>query len=78
MALAVNTHAYLYLLREREFVLRGEHVYKIGMTKQKMDLRISRFDAYKKASELILIVECPLLCVKAQKQHSNENFVRSS
>lgn len=62
--LAVFTHAYLYLLREREFVLRGEDVYKIGLTRQQMDLKIKRFKGYKKGSELILVTECPLSVVE--------------
>lgn len=67
MSFVVNTHGYIYLLREREFVLRGEDVYKIGMTRQKMNLRIDRMNAYKKGSELILMTECPLSsCVEVE------------
>lgn len=57
---AIVTHAYFYLIREREFAIRGEDVYKLGITKQVMGLKIPRFDGYKKGSELVMITECPM------------------
>lgn len=50
--------SYIYLIREREFLKRGEPIYKVGRTTQQPDSRIARFDAYKKGSELILLVQC--------------------
>ena len=54
------THGYLYILREREFVLLNQDVYKLGMTIQGRKLRINRLNAYKKDSELVLAVYCPM------------------
>lgn len=52
----VPMKAYIYLLREREFLLRKENVYKVGRTKQLADNRIKRVESYKKGSEVILVV----------------------
>ncbi len=46
---------YIYLLREREFIKTGEHVYKIGKTTQN---GLGRFKNYPKGSELILHIKC--------------------
>lgn len=78
----VKTHAYLYLLREREFVRHGEDVYKLGMTQQGMGLRIHRLDSYKKGSELILTTECPVsMCANVERNLKQEfalEFTRHS
>lgn len=57
---SLKTHAYFYLIREREFAIRGEDVYKLGITAQSMELNVPRFKGYKKGSELIMITECPM------------------
>ena len=79
---ALVTHAYFYLIREREFALRGEDVYKLGITKQVMGLKIPRFYGYKKGSELIMITECPMALLEsietALKKLFCETFTRHS
>lgn len=56
--LEISSVSYIYLIREREFLKKGEQIYKVGRTTQKPNARIARFDGYKKDSELIIIVEC--------------------
>ncbi len=73
-AVKAYTHAYLYLIREREFVLRDLNVFKIGLTKQPMGLKIGRFDGYKKGSELLLVVECPLNLVEDIEKDLKKRF----
>ena len=47
------------MIREREFIRCKEQVYKVGMTVQCGGAhRISRFQAYKKGSELIFLWQC--------------------
>ena len=53
-----KTHGYLYLIREREFLVRDEQVFKMGMTIQGAKLRLKRLDAYKKESELVVSIRC--------------------
>lgn len=50
-----NKISYIYLIREREFINSNQDVYKIGRTTQERSLRIERFSAYKKGSEIILL-----------------------
>lgn len=59
------THAYIYLIREREFLLRNEPVYKIGRGEQDADRVIKRVaKGYKKGSEIWLTIRCPILQYK--------------
>lgn len=52
--------AYIYLLREREFVRLNEAVYKHGKTRQKFPCNtISRLNDYKQGSELVMIKQVP-------------------
>jgi hypothetical protein len=47
---------YIYLIREREFQLRNENVYKVGRTIQSTcSLQLRRLNDYKKGSELCLV-----------------------
>lgn len=71
---ATKTHAYIYLLREREFFLLDKKVYKLGMTIQVPSLRIGRFNAYKKDSELLLCIRCPVDKVAAVEQDAKRRF----
>jgi len=48
------TIGYIYLLRVREFIKTGEHVYKIGKTKQEFP---ARFNQYPDGTELYLMVK---------------------
>lgn len=48
-----QSKGYFYFLREREFVLRNEDVYKIGITVQENPW--NRLNQYKKGSEIILL-----------------------
>lgn len=51
-------YGYIYLIREREFVLRNEDVYKVGGTVQKTpSLQLKRLSNYKKGSQLLCA--CP-------------------
>jgi hypothetical protein len=43
---------YIYLIREREFLYRGEPVYKIGRGEQEPDNKIKRLVNYKKGSHI--------------------------
>ena len=53
--------AYIYLIREREFVRMNEQVYKHGKTRSRtVSLNVDRWRAYKKGSELILIKKVPV------------------
>ena len=70
----LKTHGYLYLIREREFLQRDENVYKIGMTVQGPKLRIKRLDAYKKGSELRMVVYCPVERVFETEKVLKNNF----
>lgn len=45
---------YVYMIREREFLLKPEHTYKIGRTKQEPNTRL---EGYPKHSEVILFVK---------------------
>lgn len=46
---------FIYLLRERESMRMGEHVYKLGKTRQGTE----RLRGYSKGSELLLMVQVP-------------------
>lgn len=47
---------YIYLLREREFKMRGDNVYKVGRTIQgRCSLQLRRLNDYKKGSELCFV-----------------------
>lgn len=60
---------YLYLLREREFLLSGQDTYKFGMTIQKPHTHIARLKKYKKGSEVILVIRvAPHLTCLLEKQ----------
>lgn len=50
-------HGYFYLLREREFLMRNEDVYKVGITLRPNPH--ARLNQYKKGSEVILIWQLP-------------------
>lgn len=53
--------AYIYLIREREFLRLNEPVYKHGKTKLKtFSLSPGRLKAYKNGSELLLIKQVPI------------------
>ena len=59
------THAYIYLIREREFLLRNEPVYKIGRGAQNADRIVKRVaTGYKKGSEIWLAMRCPIATYK--------------
>jgi uncharacterized C2H2 Zn-finger protein len=52
--------AYIYLIREREFVRLNEQVYKHGKTRQKFPCNtINRLNDYKSGSELVMIKQVP-------------------
>lgn len=52
-------YGYIYLIREREFLLRNEDVYKLGGTIQKVpNLQIRRLKEYKKGSQLLTVCIC--------------------
>lgn len=72
----LKTHAYFYLIREREFAIRGEDVYKLGITAQVMELNVSRFKGYKKGSELIMITECPMAMLEDIEKSIKELFCK--
>lgn len=72
----LKTHAYFYLIREREFAIRGEDVYKLGITAQLMDLNVARFRGYKKGSELIMITECPMAMLEDIEKSIKELFCK--
>ena len=69
-----KTHAYLYLIREREFILLDQPVFKLGMTVQSASLRFGRFDGYKKGSEAYLVIRCSLDDVAALEQEAKRQF----
>lgn len=59
------THAYIYLIREREFLLRAEPVFKLGRGAQNPDRVIKRIaKGYKKGSEIWLTIRCPIYFYK--------------
>lgn len=59
------THAYIYLIREREFLLRDEPVFKIGRGAQDADRIVKRVaTGYKKGSEIWLAIRCALSVYK--------------
>lgn len=54
-----NKVGFIYLIREREFFITRQHVYKVGSTiQQGGQHRIHRFQDYKKGSELIFMWQC--------------------
>ena len=69
-----KSHAYLYLIREREFILTGHPVQKLGMTVQNASVRIRRLDGYKKGSEVFLVIRCPMHRVNSLEQEAKRLF----
>jgi hypothetical protein len=68
---------YIYLLREREFLLRNEDVYKIGSTIQKKpSLRIDRFNKYKKGSQILCLCCCESSNVRGIEKNLIKKFDR--
>lgn len=57
-------HGYIYLVRTREFKSLNRQVYKVGMTSQCPDTRITRLHKYTKGSEIYLVLQCHVLDVK--------------
>lgn len=52
-------YGYIYLLREREFLNKCEHVYKVGRTEQEEPSQyLQRLRSYKKGSQLVSISPC--------------------
>lgn len=49
---------YIYLIREREFLLLNQNIYKFGKTVQFPNNVIDRVKHYKKGSEICLIIHC--------------------
>ena len=81
MIVKMNTHAYIYLIREREFLLRNEPVFKIGRGAQEADRVINRLaKGYKKGSEIWLAIRCPIADYKevecALKSVFRERFTK--
>ncbi|KAK9813075.1 hypothetical protein WJX72_008456 [[Myrmecia] bisecta] len=70
----VKTHAYLYLIREREFLLARCNVFKLGRTMQAANMRIRRFNAYKKGSEVWLVLRVPFDFVVALEAQAKSSF----
>lgn len=69
------THAYIYLIREREFLLRNEQVFKIGRSAQFADRVIKRVaTGYKKGSEIWLTIRCPILLYKEVESSLKSTF----
>ena len=59
--MAAYTDAYIYLIREREFLLLDQPVYKIGRSEQHADRTVQRIaKGYKKGSETLLTLRIPL------------------
>lgn len=59
------THAYIYLIREREFIRLNEPVFKIGRGAQNADRVVKRVaTGYKKGSEIWLTIRCPITLYK--------------
>ena len=70
------THAYIYLIREREFLLRNEPVFKIGRGEQDADRIVKRVaTGYKKGSEIWLTTRCPISLYK-QAENTLKNTFR--
>jgi hypothetical protein len=57
-------HGYMYLVRTREFKSLNRPIYKVGMTSQCPDTRITRLHKYTKGSEIYLVLQCHVLDVK--------------
>lgn len=69
------THAYIYLIREREFLLRDEPVFKIGRGEQDADRVVkSVATGYKKGSEIWLTIRCPILKYKDVESSLKSTF----
>ena len=65
---------YLYLIREKEFVLLNQPTYKVGMTIQKPDIRITRIGKYKKGSKLTLLKKVPSHLTQALEKQVIDEF----
>jgi uncharacterized C2H2 Zn-finger protein len=67
--------AYIYLIREREFVRLNEQVYKHGKTRQKFPCNIiNRLNDYKTGSELVMIKQVPEYLVDTIEQNITRTF----
>ena len=62
------------MIREREFILTGHPVQKLGMTVQNASVRIRRLDGYKKGSEVFLVIRCPMHRVNSLEQEAKRLF----
>jgi hypothetical protein len=67
-------HGYIYLVRTREFKSLNRPVYKVGMTSQCPDTRITRLHKYTKGSEIYLVLQCHVLDVKLIEKEILEYF----
>jgi hypothetical protein len=67
-------HGYMYLVRTREFKSLNRPVYKVGMTSQCPDTRITRLHKYTKGSEIYLVLQCHVLDVKLIEKEILEHF----
>ena len=67
-------HGYIYLVRTREFKSLNRHIYKVGMTSQCPDTRITRLHKYTKGSEIYLVLQCHVLDVKLIEKDILEQF----
>jgi len=68
-------HGYIYLIREREFLLRNEHVYKHGKTcLSEANLALPRLNKYKKGSELLFIRQVPCHTVHIIESNITQRF----
>ena len=69
------THAYIYLIREREFLVRDEPVFKIGRGEQDADRVVKRVaTGYKKGSEIWLTIRCPISLYKQVESTLKSTF----
>lgn len=67
-------HGYIYLVRTREFKSLNRQIYKVGMTSQCPDTRITRLHKYTKGSEIYLVLQCHVLDVKLIEKDILEQF----
>lgn len=71
----ISQYGYIYLIREREFLLRDEDVYKVGATVQKhANLQIKRLYNYKKGSQLLCVCICDYDCVFNVESNIKQQF----
>ena len=67
-------HGYIYLVRTREFKSLNRQIYKVGMTSQCPDTRITRLHKYTKGSEIYVVLQCHILDVKLIEKDILEQF----